>query len=260
MADENGARGGAEGGIRWETYPAGADLLGMKVESFRRLAFRKGWRRIPGNDGLARVAIPLAEIDQRRAGHPPGAADAAPGSATPGALGGNAPAEPQALSVLADALRQERERREAVEAAARLLAEGKARAEGEAAGLKEAVRLAEEGRRDMQTERDAARGELAGLRIAFEQQQGRAARAEGELAATEEARRHEQARALRAEGEGAGLRDAAARAEAQAAAERAARQAAEAAREAARGELAELTAGGRLRRAMRAFAFRRGRP
>ena len=74
-------------------------------------------------------------------------------------------------------------------------------------------------------------------------------------------------RASRAEREAAALQDALAREAAQAAAERAARQTLEASWRAAeaevdrtRAELAALTAGGPLRRALRAFVFRRGRP
>ena len=74
-------------------------------------------------------------------------------------------------------------------------------------------------------------------------------------------------RASRAESEAAALRDALAREAAQTAAERGARQtlevswrAAEAEVDQTRAELADLTAGGPFRRALRAFAFRRGRP
>jgi hypothetical protein len=216
MADEGGNRGGSGDGVRWETYPAGADLLGMKVESFRRLAFRKGWRRTPGNDGLARVAVPLAEIEQRQTGHPHGTTEAA----GDGARGGATPAEP------ADGLTAElRRRAETAESRAE-------RAEDERDAI--AAEVIQERERRARTE-----GELAGVRIAFEQAQGRAERAEGEAAV---------------------LRDAEARAAAQAVTERAAREAAEREREAARGELAELTAGSPLQRALRAFAFRRGRP
>jgi chromosome segregation ATPase len=151
--------GGAEGDIRWETYPAGARLLGMKVESFRRLAIRKGWRRTPGNDGLARVAIPVAEIGWRegRRYHDEAGSrgDARDGAALSDA-GGATAAEPQALAALVDALRREREGREAAEAAARQATEAVARTAGEVNGLMEAIRLAEENaRRADETRRDA---------------------------------------------------------------------------------------------------------
>ena len=40
MAEDSSAGGGAGSGVQWETYPDCARLLGMKVESFRRLALR----------------------------------------------------------------------------------------------------------------------------------------------------------------------------------------------------------------------------
>jgi hypothetical protein len=98
-----------------------------------------------------------------------------------------------------------------------------------------------------------SRGELDGLRVA--------------LRVAETAAAEANQRALAVQAEAVEARSATARAAAQVAEERAARQAAEAARdtaaaaaEAVRVELAELTAGGPLRRALRAFAFRRGRP
>ena len=234
----------------------------MKVESFRRLAFRKAWRRTPGNDGLARVAIPMAEVEQRLASHPHGSAEATGDGTAHGARGGTTPAGP-ADGLLAELRRRaeasenraERAENERDNLAAEVIKERerRARAEGEAAGLKETVRLAEEGRRDMQMERDAARSQ--------------AQKAEAERGALAEARLLDQLAAQEAATEAAAARNATTRAAAQAAEEHAARRAAETARdaaaaeaEAARIELADLTAGGPLRRAWRAFAFGRGRP
>jgi chromosome segregation ATPase len=235
----------------------------MKVESFRRLAFRKGWRRTPGNDGLARVAIPLADIAQRR-DRPYDSPDGAQDDATQGARGDAITAEPQALGALADALRQERERREAAEKAA-------ARLEGEVAGLKEAVRVAEDAVRRADAAAAEASQREAMLRADFQQVLGQATRAKAERDATTEAVRQAQEaaqqRAQKAEGEAAGHREVAARERAQAVAERAARQAAEAAWQAAeaeldraRGELAARSVRGHLSAAWRAFLSRRERP
>ncbi len=218
MASEDDARGGAEGGVRWETYPAGAELLGMKVESFRRLAFRKAWRRTPGNDGLARVAIPLAEVEQRLAGHPHGNTNTAGDGAAHGARRGAIMAAPPG-----DLVAEIRRRAESAESRAE-------RAEEERDNL--AAEIIKERER-----RARAEGELVGVRDAFQQAQGRAERAEaGELAS----------------------RDAAARELAQATEARAARAVAERERDATRGELAEWTTGGPLARAWRALVYRRG--
>src|SRR3954464_14200623 len=92
-----------------------------------------------------------------------------------------------------------------------------------------------------QRERAArAEGELAGLRVAFDQLQSRAQRVEGERNAAAEASWLAQQTAQQAAAEAAAARSATTRAAALAAEEHAARKAAEAAAEAARGELAEL--------------------
>lgn len=176
------------GGIRQETYQAGAKLLGVEVESFRRLAIRKGWRRTRGNDGKARVAIPVEAISQREARPPRSDGDYREGGVT----GVDTVVEPQALNALSDALRQERERREAAETAATL-------AQGEVTGLREAVRLAEaavragaEREQALTVALDTARaealavtraaGELEGVKLAAEYQHGELAAMRQEVA------------------------------------------------------------------------------
>lgn len=186
MAEDSGAGGGTGGGVRWETYPDGARLLGMKVESFRRLALRKGWRRNPGNDGMARVAIPAEAIALRHprcVAAPPGS-DSTPGSGG-GALGGTVQAAARDTALLEEMRRraESAEARAEAEAAARREAEVLARvqagqiaelrqdlgrAEGEAQVLQAAVaheraQAAVERQRleAVQAERDTARAELA---------------------------------------------------------------------------------------------------
>lgn len=46
------------------TYRELADRLGMKPESARKTAQRKGWHRTVGNDGLARVIVPVEAFDR----------------------------------------------------------------------------------------------------------------------------------------------------------------------------------------------------
>jgi hypothetical protein len=176
----------AGGDVRWETYSSGAKLLRMKVESFRRVALRKGWRRLIGNDGQARVAIPLEAVERRSDNHPrfsdrytgeDSARDIAPGVPY-GAVG----AEPHALKVLADALRVERERREAAEAEVRRIIEEADRrvteareraalAEGLAAGLQQGLQAAE-------AARIAAEGAAAEFRTRITAEADRTAEAE----------------------------------------------------------------------------------
>jgi hypothetical protein len=44
---------------RWMTYGELGRIRGIGRESAVKLAQRKRWRRIPGNDGIARVLVPL---------------------------------------------------------------------------------------------------------------------------------------------------------------------------------------------------------
>lgn len=46
------------------TYRELAERLGMKPESARKTAQRKGWHRTVGNDGLARVIVPVEAFDR----------------------------------------------------------------------------------------------------------------------------------------------------------------------------------------------------
>lgn len=41
------------------TYRELADRLGVKVESARKTVQRKGWKRIQGNDQIARILVPV---------------------------------------------------------------------------------------------------------------------------------------------------------------------------------------------------------
>src|SRR5215212_1471077 len=44
------------------SYDELADTLGIERESARHLAFRRRWRRTKGNDGKARVDVPLEAL------------------------------------------------------------------------------------------------------------------------------------------------------------------------------------------------------
>ena len=60
----------------WLTYAEAGRVLEMQPSSVKRLSFRKKWPRRTGNDSLARVGVPVAEL------HP------ATGGATGGSTGG----------------------------------------------------------------------------------------------------------------------------------------------------------------------------
>jgi len=49
----------ARGDVRWLTYDELAALRGISRDSATRLAMRRRWARRAGNDGKARVAVPL---------------------------------------------------------------------------------------------------------------------------------------------------------------------------------------------------------
>ena len=54
---------------RWLTYAELGQVRGISTASATRLAFRRKWRRQPGNDGIVRVAVPAGE-DQPRSDKP----------------------------------------------------------------------------------------------------------------------------------------------------------------------------------------------
>src|SRR5215207_6476300 len=47
------------------TYAELGEALGITVDSAKRLARRRGWRKQPGNDGRARVAVPAERLVPR---------------------------------------------------------------------------------------------------------------------------------------------------------------------------------------------------
>src|SRR3712207_6195736 len=52
------------------TYDELAQRLGIGRQSARQLAMRRRWPRKPGNDGLARVSVPLEALTRPEAGKP----------------------------------------------------------------------------------------------------------------------------------------------------------------------------------------------
>lgn len=62
------AIGGDDGGdTRWMTYAELAEARGIKEPAAVRLVQRHKWERHQGNDGSARVAVPLSELRPSRA-------------------------------------------------------------------------------------------------------------------------------------------------------------------------------------------------
>lgn len=129
--------------IRWLSYEELGRLRGISTASATRLAFRRRWRRQKGNDGTARVAVPVSEIAPRKRPEAP---------ASPGA--------PPAEDMLG-MLRAAREWLVAARAA-------RDRAEQELELERETRITAEAEREHAEAERDQAQAELIGLRAGME--------------------------------------------------------------------------------------------
>jgi hypothetical protein len=54
--------------VQWMTYAELAKATGIGVESARNLVRRKRWQRRPGNDGAARIAVPIEHLQKPRGG------------------------------------------------------------------------------------------------------------------------------------------------------------------------------------------------
>src|SRR3954465_2796512 len=98
MADESDA-------VRWLTYAEIATAFGITRESARQLVIRKRWPRHKGNDGRARVGVPLAAHPSDLTGDstPPHTSHA-PSAHTSDATGGGGSEHPSVRTLLADAL------------------------------------------------------------------------------------------------------------------------------------------------------------
>jgi len=172
---------------QWLTYADLAAALDLKLASARRLAFRKGWRRTAGNDGLARVAVPMAELRRDKANSPSGAATDNGDDTRTGRTNAVAVADMMA-ALVADRRASEGRAAALVREVADLKEQMAAREvelagrTGELMGLREALRLAEASgsdaaQRAVQVQREAA--EVQGIAEAAKQE---VAAVRGELA------------------------------------------------------------------------------
>lgn len=121
----------------WLTYAEAGRALEMQPGSVKRLSFRRKWPRRTGNDGLARVGVPVAELHPATGGATGnvtgGSDDVVTGDSTRDATGGSTGTSEGTVSVPAEALAAE-------------LAHVRvqlANREGELAGMREALRVAE---------------------------------------------------------------------------------------------------------------------
>lgn len=70
--------GGMMGDTKAMTYPELAETLGIGVESAKNLVRRKRWSRSTGNDGMARVIVPIEALMARKPASPHDAATSPP--------------------------------------------------------------------------------------------------------------------------------------------------------------------------------------
>jgi hypothetical protein len=153
------ATGDVAGDTRWLTYKEMAAALGIDEESARRRAQRRKWPRREGNDGKARVAVPVDLLTRQEevaargdAGDDAGddAPDVPPDIAAALALVAQMAADTAAAHALAD--------RRGEELAG--LRQRVGQAEGEAAVLRQRVNGVEQWAARLEAERDAIRAEF----------------------------------------------------------------------------------------------------
>lgn len=61
--------------VRWLTYSEIAEALEIGADSARNLVRRKRWPRQTGNDGLARIGVPVEHLKERKAAEGDGDTD-----------------------------------------------------------------------------------------------------------------------------------------------------------------------------------------
>lgn len=91
---------GDEGRV-WLTYEDAGKALGIKAASAKRLSFRRHWPHRAGNDGLARVGVPVTELP-RVTGDTPRLAPGDDSGTVTGGAPGNGPDASAALALALD--------------------------------------------------------------------------------------------------------------------------------------------------------------
>ena len=132
--------GDSGGDSRWMTYAELAEARGIKEPAAVRLVQRRGWERHQGNDGSARVAVPVAELRPSK-------------SVTPAVVHVIPDSQREALA-------REQERADYAEARAKL-------AEADAVAARSEAKQADKEREAARIEAAAAIGEAKGLREAL---------------------------------------------------------------------------------------------
>lgn len=57
--------------VKMMTYVEAAGVLGIKIDSVKRRARNRGWKRIKGNDGLVRIGVPVEILALSERDNPP---------------------------------------------------------------------------------------------------------------------------------------------------------------------------------------------
>jgi len=130
----------------WLTYAEAGRALGMKPGSVKRLSFRRKWPRRTGNDGLARVGVPMAELQPATSGDTGDVTGDSIGIVTGGSIRGStggATGDSKGTSGDAASVPTETLAAELAHVRVQLAAR-----EGELTGVREALRVAETGMRE----------------------------------------------------------------------------------------------------------------
>ncbi len=148
------------------TYQELADRLGIDVQSARRRVLRSGWAKAPGNDGKARVFVPVTVLPTAAATTaatvpPAGASPAVPVVATPEALS-------HLLSQVAET-GELRDRVGRLEGEAKELRDTLAHERAAIEHLRSELDQAEQQREEARVRAATAEGEVKGLRLALEE-------------------------------------------------------------------------------------------
>jgi hypothetical protein len=141
------------GDITWMTYADLGRARGISTASAKRLAIRRRWRRHQGNDGTARVAVPITEANQREARPTPVTSDIT-GDVSSETIDG----DPSDIARVITAL----------EGAIALLREQLAQAQQQVTAERNRADLAEAGRDGERARADALRDQITELQAKIE--------------------------------------------------------------------------------------------
>lgn len=160
--------------VRWMSYAELGQVRGISTASATRLAFRRKWRRQVGNDGTARVAVPIGEARRQHDRPHDGMADV-----TGGARADTA----RVVAALEGAVAALRERAAAADRQADQAEKGRGAAETRAERAEQAITEAQNRAERAESGRDQERSRADTLQNQVQEAQTRLATLEAEAKA-----------------------------------------------------------------------------